>query len=81
MARVRNCAKKVLTFKFFVSFDLHHIQNYKLQAYYDPTDEPVNQRPFTFDMEFDNLPTKQLRNMIFAEAVRFKRKMLKETDL
>ena len=52
-----------------------------LQAYYDPTDEPVNQRPFTFDMELDNLPTKQLRNMIFAEAVRFKRKMLKETDL
>ena len=53
----------------------------QLQAYYDPTDEPVNQRPFTFDMELDNLPTKQLRNMIFAEAVRFKRKMLKETDL
>lgn len=52
-----------------------------LKAYYDPTDEPVNQRPFTFDMEFDNLPTKQLRNMIFAEAVRFKRRMLKETDL
>ena len=51
------------------------------QAYYDPSDEPVNERPFTFDMEFDNLPTKQLRNMIFAEAVRFKRKMLKETDL
>ena len=52
-----------------------------MQAYYDPTDEPVNQQPFTFDMELDNLPTKQLRNMIFAEAVRFKRKMLKETDL
>ncbi len=41
-----------------------------LTAYYDPTDEPVAEKPFTFDMEFDNLPTKQLRDMIFAEAVR-----------
>jgi mitogen-activated protein kinase 1/3 len=42
-----------------------------LKSYYDPTDEPVALRPFTFDMEFDNLPTKQLRDMIFTEAVRY----------
>jgi len=62
-----------------------------LRAYYDPSDEPVAERPFTFDMELDDLPTRVLRDMVFKEAVRFKRqpqpkeeespKGLKETDL
>ncbi len=52
-----------------------------LKSYYDPTDEPVAEKPFTFDMELDDLPTKQLRDMIFNEAKAFKRSMLQETDL
>ena len=52
-----------------------------MKPYYDPTDEPVSQQPFTFDMEFDNLPTKELKAMVFQEAVNFKRKLLKETHL
>ncbi len=39
-----------------------------LKSYYDPTDEPVAEVPFTFDMELDDLPTKQLRDMVFKEA-------------
>ena len=52
-----------------------------MKPYYDPTDEPVSQQPFTLDMEFDNLPTKELKGMVFQEAVNFKRKLLKETHL
>ncbi len=52
-----------------------------LKDYYDPSDEPVAERPFTFDMELDDLPTKQLRNMVFKEAVAFKRQQLTETKL
>ena len=52
-----------------------------LKDYYDPSDEPVAQRPFTFDMELDDLPTKQLRDMVYKEAVAFKRKLLTETKL
>jgi hypothetical protein len=29
-----------------------------LTAYYDPSDEPVAEKPFTFEMEFDELPTR-----------------------
>jgi len=36
-----------------------------LSAYYDPTDEPVAEKPFTFEMEFDELPTRQLKEMIY----------------
>ena len=35
-----------------------------LKPYYDPKDEPVSEKPFTFDMEFDNLPTRQLKEMV-----------------
>lgn len=52
-----------------------------LKSYFDPTDEPTIEKPFTFDMEFDDLPTKQLRDMVFKEAVAFKRRLLKETAL
>lgn len=36
-----------------------------LKAYYDPSDEPVAQKPFTFEVELDDLPTEQLREMIY----------------
>ena len=52
-----------------------------LKSYYDPSDEPVAETPFTFDMELDDLPTKQLRDMVFKEARDFKRKLIQETDL
>ena len=52
-----------------------------LASYYDPTDEPVAAKPFTFETEFDDLPTKQLRDLLFKEAVAFKRRLLQETDL
>ena len=35
-----------------------------MAAYYDPSDEPVSDKPFTFDMEFDDLPTQQLKKMV-----------------
>jgi len=34
-------------------------------AYYDPSDEPVAENPFTFEMEFDELPTRELKQMIY----------------
>ena len=52
-----------------------------MKTYYDPSDEPTAEKPFTFDMEFDDLPTKQLRDMVFKEALAFKRRLLKETSL
>ena len=52
-----------------------------LTAYYDPSDEPIAERPFTFEMEFDELPTRQLKEMIYREAVDFKISQLTETSL
>merc|ERR1711981_606506 len=37
-----------------------------MAAYYDPSDEP-----FTFDMEFDDLPTQQLKKMVHREVEEF----------
>jgi len=36
-----------------------------LTSYYEPSDEPVAEKPFTFEMEFDELPTRQLKEMIY----------------
>lgn len=52
-----------------------------LTPYYDPADEPIAEKPFTFEMEFDELPTKQLKEMVHKEAVAFKMAMLTETSL
>lgn len=51
-----------------------------LNPYYDPADEPVAEKPFTFEMEFDELPTKELREMVFKEAVDFKMAKMTETS-
>ncbi len=40
-----------------------------LNAYYDPSDEPVAEKPFTFEMEFDELPTRQLKEMIYRVSL------------
>jgi len=39
-----------------------------LAQYYDPTDEPTAPQPFTFDMELDDLPLPQLKQLIFEET-------------
>jgi mitogen-activated protein kinase 1/3 len=52
-----------------------------LAPYYDPADEPVAEKPFTFEMEFDELPIKELRGMVHKEAVAFKMAQVTETSL
>uniref|UniRef100_A0AAZ3Q0D3 Mitogen-activated protein kinase n=1 Tax=Oncorhynchus tshawytscha TaxID=74940 RepID=A0AAZ3Q0D3_ONCTS len=42
-----------------------------LEQYYDPTDEPVAEEPFTFTMELDDLPKEKLKELIFEETLRF----------
>uniref|UniRef100_A0A3P9MB09 Mitogen-activated protein kinase n=2 Tax=Oryzias TaxID=8089 RepID=A0A3P9MB09_ORYLA len=42
-----------------------------LEQYYDPTDEPVAEAPFKFDMELDDLPKETLKEYIFEETARF----------
>jgi len=37
-----------------------------LDQYYDPADEPVAEKPFTFHEEFDDLPKDRLKEMIFG---------------
>ncbi|CAF5130105.1 unnamed protein product, partial [Rotaria magnacalcarata] len=39
-----------------------------LAQYYDPLDEPVAPHLFTFDMELDDLPLLQLKQLIFEET-------------
>jgi mitogen-activated protein kinase 1/3 len=39
-----------------------------LAQYYDPSDEPTAAHPFTFDMELDDLPLPQLKQLIFEET-------------
>ncbi|CAL8074196.1 unnamed protein product [Calicophoron daubneyi] len=42
-----------------------------LECYYDPTDEPVAEKPFSFEEELDDLPIPQLKKMIFQEVSQF----------
>jgi len=39
-----------------------------LQQYDDPTDEPIAERPFTFDTELDDLPKEQLKGGPYTPA-------------
>ena len=39
-----------------------------LAQYYDPLDEPIAPHLFTFDMELDDLPLPQLKQLIFEET-------------
>ncbi|XP_072044482.1 mitogen-activated protein kinase 1-like [Amphiura filiformis] len=43
-----------------------------LEQYYDPQDEPVAEKPFSFETELDDLPKEDLKKMIFKEALDFK---------
>ncbi|XP_071848965.1 mitogen-activated protein kinase 1-like [Apostichopus japonicus] len=42
-----------------------------LEQYYDPADEPVSEKPFSFETELDDLPKETLKRMIFDEAREF----------
>ncbi|VDO53907.1 unnamed protein product, partial [Schistosoma margrebowiei] len=42
------------------------------EHYYDPSDEPVAKKPFSFEEELDNLPVRQLKKMIFQEVSQFR---------
>ncbi|CAL8265965.1 mitogen-activated protein kinase 3 [Gadus morhua] len=42
-----------------------------LEQYYDPTDEPVAEEPFTFTMELDDLPKEKLKELIYEETAQF----------
>ena len=50
-----------------------------MTTYYEPKDEPVYEKPFTFDMEFDDLPTLELKTLVFKEALHFKKEQITET--
>uniref|UniRef100_A0A183BKJ6 Protein kinase domain-containing protein n=1 Tax=Globodera pallida TaxID=36090 RepID=A0A183BKJ6_GLOPA len=45
-----------------------------LEQYYDPSDEPTCEKPFTFEMEFDDLPREKLKELIFHETEEFHRR-------
>jgi mitogen-activated protein kinase 1/3 len=42
-----------------------------LEQYYDPDDEPVAEKPFTFETELDDLPKDKLKKLIYDETMRF----------
>lgn len=42
------------------------------EQYYDPADEPVAQEPFKFDMELDDLPKEELKQLIYEETGNFR---------
>jgi len=44
-----------------------------LREYYDPSDEPVAEKPFQFEFEIDDLPTHKLRELVFHEVIQFKK--------
>jgi len=62
----RNCHKK---------YRLALIQ----EQYYDPNDEPICEEPFTYEMEFDDLPKEQLKSLIFEETEKFHARSLAGT--
>ncbi|GAV02644.1 hypothetical protein RvY_13183 [Ramazzottius varieornatus] len=43
-----------------------------LDIYYDPGDEPVSEEPFTFEVEYDDLPKERLKELIWDETVLLK---------
>lgn len=43
-------------------------------SYYEPTDEPVAEEPFNYEMELDDLPKDRLKELVFEEAAAFKRR-------
>jgi len=42
-----------------------------LEQYYEPSDEPVADQPFTFQAEMDELPKETLKRMIWDTIIRF----------
>ncbi|KAL3320116.1 Mitogen-activated protein kinase 1 [Cichlidogyrus casuarinus] len=51
-----------------------------LRPYYDPEDEPVADRPFSFEAEVDDLPVEDLKRKILEEVESFNRRRQMETN-
>lgn len=47
--------------------------------WHDPSDEPTCPKPFRFESELDDLPTEQLKNMIFEETAQFYKRRAQKT--
>ncbi|KTG00223.1 hypothetical protein cypCar_00026105 [Cyprinus carpio] len=63
---------KMLTFNPYKRIEVEEaLAHPYLEQYYDPTDEPVAEAPFKFDMELDDLPKETLKELIFEETARF----------
>lgn len=50
------------------------------EQYYDPQDEPIAQEPFKFDMELDDLPKEELKQLIYEETGSFRPRPLPPTE-
>lgn len=51
-----------------------------LEKYRDPQNEPIAEEPFTFEMELDNLPTEQLKSLLFEETGNFRPRAQAQND-
>ena len=51
------------------------------EQYYDPQDEPIAQEPFKFDMELDDLPKEELKQLIYEETSSFKPRPLPPSEV
>lgn len=51
------------------------------EQYYDPSDEPVAQEPFKFDMELDDLPKEELKQLIYDETGSFRPRPLPPSEV
>ncbi|MBN3289247.1 MK01 kinase, partial [Polypterus senegalus] len=63
---------KMLTFNPHKRIDVEEaLAHPYLEQYYDPSDEPVAEAPFKFDMELDDLPKDKLKELIFEVTAQF----------
>ena len=51
------------------------------EQYYDPQDEPIALEPFKFDMELDDLPKEELKQLIYEETSSFKPRPLPPSEV
>lgn len=42
-----------------------------VEQYHDPSDEPISTEPLNVDLEFDSVPTEQLKQLILEESKKF----------
>ncbi|PIO57491.1 hypothetical protein TELCIR_21095 [Teladorsagia circumcincta] len=60
---------KLLTFNPQKRIDIDQaLAHSYFEQYHDPTDEPVCEEPFTYEMELDDLPKEKLKELIWQET-------------